>query len=489
MSLIRITNLTFGYEGSYDLVFENVSFQIDTDWKLGFTGRNGRGKTTFLNLLLGRLAYQGTITASTSFEYFPFVVADPSRRTLDVLLGIGEHLQNWEIERELSLMSVDPGVLERPFSTLSNGEQTKVLLAALFLKENRFLLIDEPTNHLDLEGREAVARYLNTKKGFILVSHDRHFLDSCIDHILTINKANIEVQNGNFSTWYQNKQWQDQYEADRNVQLKKDIRKLEIAARRTADWSDRIEASKIGEHVTDRGWVGHQAARMMKRSKVIEQRKNRQIDEKASLLKNIDRTFSLKITPLGYPARKLVDMDRVTVRYGEKVVCENVSFQIERGDRIALRGRNGSGKSSIVKLICGEDIPYDGRFTRGSNLKVSYVQQDAGSLSGDLKDYVQAYGIDESLFKAILNKLDFAASQFDKNLEDFSAGQKKKVLLARSLCEQAHLYVWDEPLNYVDILSRIQIEDLLLESQPTILFVEHDAAFCDRIATKTVYLD
>ena len=489
MSLIRITNLTFGYDGSYDHVFENVSFQIDTDWKLGFTGRNGRGKTTFLNLLLGRLTYQGTITASTAFEYFPFVVADPSRRTLDVLLGIGEQLQTWEIERELSLMSVDLDVLERPFSTLSNGEQTKVLLAALFLKENRFLLIDEPTNHLDREGREAVARYLNTKKGFILVSHDRHFLDSCIDHILTINKASIEVQSGNFSSWYQNKQWQDQYEAERNAQLKKDIRKLEIAARRTADWSDRIEASKIGEHAADRGWIGHQAARMMKRSKVIEQRKDRQIDEKASLLKNIDRTFGLKVAPLDYPARKLAELERVSVRYGERVVCENVSFQIERGDRIALRGKNGSGKSSLIKLICGEDIPHEGRFSRGSALKISYVQQDAGSLSGDLKEYVRAHGVDESLFKAILNKLDFAASQFDKDLSDYSAGQKKKVLLARSLCEQAHLYIWDEPLNYVDILSRIQIEDLLLDSKPTILFVEHDAAFCDRIATKTVLLD
>lgn len=489
MSLIRITNLTFGYDGSYDLVFENVSFQIDTDWKLGFTGRNGRGKTTFLNLLLGRLAYQGTITTSTAFEYFPFDVSDPSRRTLDVLLGIGEQLQTWEIERELSLMNVDLDVLERSFSTLSNGEQTKVLLAALFLKENRFLLIDEPTNHLDREGREAVARYLNTKKGFILVSHDRHFLDSCIDHILTINKTSIEVQNGNFSSWYQNKQWQDQYEFERNAQLKKDIRKLEIAARRTADWSDRIEASKIGEHAADRGWIGHQAARMMKRSKVIEHRKNRQIDEKASLLKNIDRTFGLKVAPLDYPARKLAELERVSVRYGEKVVCENVSFQIERGDRIALRGKNGSGKSSLIKLICGEDIPHEGRFSRGSALKISYVQQDAGSLSGDLKEYVRAHGVDESLFKAILNKLDFAASQFDKDLSDYSAGQKKKVLLARSLCEQAHLYVWDEPLNYVDILSRIQIEDLLLDSLPTILFVEHDAAFCDRIATKTVFLD
>lgn len=121
--------------------------------------------------------------------------------------------EEWEIFRELSLLSVEADVLYRPFATLSNGERTKVLLAALFLKENSFLLIDEPTNHLDMEGRALVSRYLNTKQGFVLVSHDRAFLDACIDHTLSINKTNIVVQKGNFSAWWGVKQMQDAYES------------------------------------------------------------------------------------------------------------------------------------------------------------------------------------------------------------------------------------------------------------------------------------
>ena len=162
MSLINVSNLSFAYEGSYDNIFENVSFQLDTDWKLGFIGRNGRGKTTFLNLLLGKYKYSGNITASVKFEYFPYIVEDESINTIDVVERISADHMHWELLRELSLLEVDEDVLYRPFATLSNGEKTKVLLAALFLKENNFLLIDEPTNHLDMRGREIVSNYLNS---------------------------------------------------------------------------------------------------------------------------------------------------------------------------------------------------------------------------------------------------------------------------------------------------------------------------------------
>ena len=156
MSLIDVKNLTFAYEGGPNL-FENASFQIDTDWKLGFIGRNGRGKTTFLNLLLGKYEYHGQISAKVDFDYFPFEAGEGGREVLDVIRGIQPGCLPWEIERELSLLQVPGDALYRPFKTLSNGERTKVLLAALFLRENNFLLIDEPTNHLDMEGRKNVS--------------------------------------------------------------------------------------------------------------------------------------------------------------------------------------------------------------------------------------------------------------------------------------------------------------------------------------------
>ncbi len=492
MSLINITNLTFAYDGSYDNIFENVSFQMDTDWKLGFVGRNGRGKTTFLNLLLGRYSYTGSITANVDFEYFPYAVPDKNRDTASVVDDILGAYEAWALLRELSLLEVPETVLSRAFCTLSNGEQTKVLLAALFLKENRFLLIDEPTNHLDLLARGVVSNYLRSKKGFVLVSHDRAFLDNCVDHILSINKTNIEIQQSNFSSWFANKERRDQFELDENEKIKKDIKRLAEASKRTADWSDKVEKTKYDTRNSglrvDRGYVGHKAAKMMKSSKVLEGRQQAALDEKSKLLKNIENVETLKIAQLPYHSDRLASFSDVSIYYGDRAVCSDVRFTIERGDRIALSGKNGSGKTSILKLLCGEDIRYTGEFLRGSRLIVSYVPQNTAFLSGDLTGFARQHDLDETLFKAILRKLDFSRIQFEKDLRDYSGGQKKKVLIAKSLCEKAHLHVWDEPLNFIDVYSRMQIEELLLNFKPTILFVEHDRLFCKNVATKEVVL-
>lgn len=498
MSLIHVSNLTFAYDGSYDTIFEKVSFDIDTNWKLGFTGRNGRGKTTFLRLLMGGYEYSGTISAAVVFDYFPFTVEEPDRVTRDVIAPMLEELEDydmWKVERELSLLELDDSVLDRSFATLSHGEQTKVLLAALFLRENHFLLIDEPTNHLDMEGRRLVSRYLKGKKGFILVSHDRDFLDGCIDHVLSINKTNIEVQRGNFSSWQENKKRQDHFELEENEKLKKDIKRLSEAAKRAERWSDKIEKTKSGSTRVgqsgvkpDKGFIGAQGARMMKRSKVFEGRQLSAAEEKKNLLKNLETAAELSLQPLKYHAEKLIEVENLSLFYEDRRITKGVSFGVERGERVALMGGNGCGKSSILKLIMGENIVREGDIRQGSQLVVSYIPQDTAGLRGDLKDFAYAEGIDESLFKAILRKLDFSRTQFEKDMSEFSAGQKKKVLLAGSLCCPAHLYIWDEPLNYIDVLSRMQIEEAIRTTCPTMIFVEHDRKFCESVATKIINL-
>ncbi|GJM81625.1 hypothetical protein HMSSN139_41210 [Paenibacillus sp. HMSSN-139] len=248
-------------------------------------GKERAGKTTFLNLLLGKHDYSGQISADVSFDYFPFDVKHKEYNTLDVVEEIYPDYVQWEIMRELSLLQVSDDVLYRPFDSLSNGEQTKVMLAALFLKENSFLLIDEPTNHLDMEARELVGDYLKRKSGFILVSHDRAFLDRCVDHILSINKTNIEIQRGNFSDWWENKERQDNYELAENERLRKDVKRLSEAAKRTSNWSHEVEKTKNGTRNSgskvDKGYIGHKAAKMMQRSKSIEQRQQSAIEEKS----------------------------------------------------------------------------------------------------------------------------------------------------------------------------------------------------------------
>lgn len=539
MSLITVNDLSFSYDTAYDMIFENVSFMIDTDWRLGFIGRNGRGKTTFLNLLLGKYDYRGSITASVNFDYFPYEIEDEDGIAMEVIKNIIAPFREWEkemelcltkqehdikegkvatedsdnscymnrygelqelyqkhdgyiieelLERELGRLKVDISVLTRPFASLSFGERTKIMLAALFLKKNNFLLIDEPTNHLDMEGRDILADYLQTKGGFILVSHDRAFLDKCIDHVLSINRTNIELQKGNYSSWYHNKTLIDNYEIEKNKQLKKDIASLTIAARRAMGWSDKIEASKIGGHVFDRGNVGHKSAKMMKRAKTIESRKLEAIEDKKGLLKNIEQVAPLKINLLPFHNKRLIELQDVSLLYGSKKVASNIDMLVRTDDRIAIRGKNGSGKTTLLKLLLGNDIKYTGKVYIARGLRVSYVSQDTSYLEGSLMDFTTNYGLDETIFKTVLRQMDFERGQFDKDIRDLSQGQKKKMLLAKSLSEPAHIFFWDEPLNYIDIFSRGQIEELIKTFCPTLVFIEHDRFFVENIATKEINL-
>lgn len=487
MSEILVTDLTFSYEGHYDTIFENVSFRLDTDWRCGFIGRNGRGKTTFLNLLRGRFPYSGSISAAVNFEYFPFEVENPADTPLEIAEALTPDFMEWRLRRELNLLCVDEGVLYRPFHTLSYGERTKVLLAILFTRENSFLLIDEPTNHLDLAARDTLAAYLKTKRGFLLVSHDRAFLDAVIDHVISINRADITVMRGNFSSWQREKDMEDAAELLRSARLKKDVRRLSEASRRSADWSDKTEKTK--KSAADSGFVGHKAAKMMKRSKSIEARRDAALEEKSTLLKNIEAADTkLCVATLRHPKEVLVEARGLSVDFGSGPIFEPQFFEIRRGERVALTGQNGCGKSSILKLLCGEAVPHTGTLQTASGLLVSYIPQNADGLCGLLSDFAFQNGLDESLFKAILRKLEFQRTQFEKDMADFSEGQKKKVLIARSLCEKAHLLVWDEPLNFIDVLSRMQLESLLLECAPTVVFVEHDRRFVENTATKIIAL-
>ena len=181
-------------------------------------------------------------------------------------------------------------------------------------------------------------------------------------------------------------------------------------------------------------------------------------------------------------------MENVSIKYDANIICDNINLDVLQGDRVAIEGKNGSGKSSILKLICGEKIEHGGTVQIGSGLIVSYLPQDVSFLSGSLKEYSIEKNLDETLFKTILRKLDFSRIQFEKDMNNYSLGQKKKVLIAQSLCEKSNLIIWDEPLNYIDIFSRMQIENLLSEFKPTMIFVEHDKIFYDSIANKTIHI-
>ncbi|MDE6312153.1 MAG: ATP-binding cassette domain-containing protein [Lachnospiraceae bacterium] len=503
MAQINVADLTFCYEGSFDNIFENASFSIDTNWKLGLIGRNGKGKTTFANLLLGKYEYTGSVvTSGTVFDYFPYHIDNElmNRSTDDFLEIIKPGCESWRVICELNKLEINAEVLYRPFHTLSHGERTKVMLAILFSRENDFLMIDEPTNHLDYNARQTVKEYLQKKKGFLLISHDRDLLDACVDHVLVLNRKSIEVQAGNFSVWWENKKKKDAFSEKENEKHLREIASLKRAADKTTRWADKNENTKIGynpvkEHdrsISARAYIGTKTKKMQSRVKSYETRMEREIEEKEGLLADIERPIDLKLMPLEYHKELLIYTRDYCFKFpdAEEFLIQHFDFELKAGERVFLHGSNGCGKSTFIKQILGEQkMPAPvvlGELTIGAGLVISYVNQDTSFLCGSIKEYCKTKNLDESLMLAILRQLDMERVQFQKPMESYSEGQKKKVLLAASLLTPAHLYIWDEPLNYIDVFSRMQIEQLILKYQPTMLIVDHDVAFRNNVATRIV---
>lgn len=518
MAQIVVSHLTFTYPGSFTPLFEDVSFTLSSSWRLGFVGRNGRGKTTFLRLLLGAYPYSGMISTSLDFAYFPFDILSCGRTALEVVREAIAPFESWQhtlgtadplgdayqrafdlflandgyiidelITREAALIGVDAAALARPFDTLSGGERVKLLLSALFLRKNAFLLIDEPTNHLDEAGRAAVRDYIKGKRGYILVSHDRALLNACCDHILNLGNGRITLEQGNYDAFHENQRRLEAYERARSTQLKREITVLEEASSQRERWSASLEKTKKG--AADSGFVSHKAAKLMQLSKNLERREQNAIEEKRSLLQHVETAEPIKLVPEPYRAAKIAELSKLQIDYGQGPLFDPLDLTIERGARVRLKARNGGGKSSLIRLLMGEAVPYTGEMRRARDLIISYVPQDTAHLSGRLEDFADAQRVERPLLYAMLRKLDFARTLFEFPMETYSAGQKKKVLLAASICTRAHLYIWDEPLNFIDILSREQIEDAVLRCGMTLLFVEHDEMFSSRVATGTVLLD
>lgn len=497
LAKIEIKQLTFGYEQQIENLFEQVDLSIDVRWKLGLIGRNGRGKTTFLKLLQNQLDYQGSITHSLVFDYFPQTIRQPDQLTWFVLQEIAD-VEQWRMEKELQMLSVDPEILWRDFRTLSGGEQTKVLLALLFVQEGKFPLLDEPTNHLDVVGRKQVADYLKKKKqGFILVSHDRSFVDEVVDHILSIEKNQLVLTKGNFSVYEQEKAKRDHFEQAENKKRIKEVARLKKTAREKAEWSEGREKDKYGRPgekgsgaVFDSGGIGARAARMMKRAKAVEHRMEKEISEKEKLLKNIEYVDELAIRWQPTHHQRILKVENLQLGYGKEYLFSPLNFEITQGECVSLMGKNGSGKTSLIRALLGTfSGQQKGMFQLPSAIRISCIRQNYEDNRGSLSAFAEKEKLDYQIFLNNLHKLGLEREVFHQKIEQMSMGQRKKVEVAKSLSQEAHFYIWDEPLNYLDVYNQRQMEQLIIRMKPTILLIEHDQKFIEKISNQQIWLN
>ena len=527
MSKILLSEMDFYYAEYFNPVFEQVNLVLDTDWRLGLTGRNGRGKTTFLKLLKGELEpVRGMIVKETAMEYYPYEYETNYTLTMDVLKEIIGNLKSQEdamesllsrptavnlekygeiqesyaeaggyrmegrIKKELYLMGLPEELLSREFAVLSGGERAKILMIALFLRPNTFILMDEPTNHLDIRGKQAIAAYLKQKSGFLVVSHDRQFLDEVSDHILAINKTNIELEKGNYSSWRENADKKEAYEFRTRTRLEKEIAVLEKGAVIRRNWAGIAEKEKNPYKTNNRG-NSSRAAKFMRQAKNAEQEAREDIAMKKELLKNYETVPELgtfgqaPLTDLE-SGRLLLEIDRLTFGPGDFPLFQNFSMSISEGERIWLKGANGVGKSTLLRLIGGELESESVKCEADVRRSVSYQEPlwQEGYAREKIEDEAQW-----ERFLMLCSCLDITEEMLKRPIQTYSSGEKKKADVARALSEENSLLLLDEPLNYMDVYFREQLEKAVLALRPTLVFVEHDVRFGSRVATRTINLD
>ena len=526
MSSIILQHVDFNYDGPYNDVFTDLSLVMDTSWRTGLVGRNGQGKSTLLNLLAGHLEPSaGSLELSEQTLYFPMPV-DRSLNTLDAILDAIAPFRYWEarmeelladgseqalieyseiqeqyqtrggyeivanIEQEFHRLDLPSSMMARPFGSLSGGEQTRAMITALFVQEGYFALIDEPTNHLDIRGRQQMAAYLASKPGFLLVSHDRRFLDEAIDHVVSINLSDVRVNRGNYTSWKTSMEEIELHEERTRTNIERSVKQLKRAALQRREGSlsrerdkHNNDASKGGSALLDKGFIGHRAAKQMKKALNFERRVEGQLEEKQSLLKNKNKSRELKLETREDAPEILLGIHNLCVSFDEKPIIEDLSLSLHKGDRIAVVGPNGSGKSTLFNVIAGDLEAGSGVVARAGHVRYSRAYQHPLWARGEIRDHLSKAGYDETRFRQILGSFGVRGDVFDRPLETYSEGQRKKVDLCRSMMSDAEFFLWDEPMNYIDVLSREQIEKAILEFQPTIIFIEHDVQFVEQVAT------
>ena len=481
MSNIEFKDLTFGYGDN--MIFNHAQINIDDRWKLGLVGRNGRGKSTLLNLLQGKITTDSSIITDKNFVYFPQLLTEEdfndkdkskkqntadkyyverlsvkitdrnSQLTYYVLNELAE-FEQWKLERELSLLKVDLEILWRPFGSLSGGEQTKCLLAILFLDEDNFPLIDEPTNHLDMKSRKIVADYLQKKSGFIVVSHDRYFLNKVCTQIADIDYGKIKLYAGNYDFWYESSQLLIRQMKEANKKKEEKIKELqEFISRFSANASKSKQATSRKRALEKIQLDDIQPS--SRKYPYIDFRPDREIGNEVLMVEGLSKTID-----------------------GEKVL-DNISFTLGHDDKVAFVGSNELAKTTLFQILMGEMEPDEGTYKWGITTSRAYFPLDSGSeFDNDysIVDWLTQYSEekDATYVRGFLGRMLFAGDDGVKKVKVLSGGEKVRCLLSKMMISGANVLIFDEPTNHLDMESITALNNGMTKFPGVILFSSRD---------------
>ncbi|OHD74310.1 MAG: hypothetical protein A2355_12120 [Spirochaetes bacterium RIFOXYB1_FULL_32_8] len=521
--MIHINNMDFRFPGLTDNLFSNLNLIIDTNIRTGLIGRNGRGKSTLLSLIAGDIKpLSGNISSSVQVSIFRYQIdkfdCDVMRlvKNLAGNFAISEKLMeellsnnrmeeyyklqtefsesggdemDYRIRKEFAAIKLDDNLLERTFDTLSSGQKIRAMITAMFLKKDAYPLIDEPANHLDMDGMDILGEYLNTKKGFLLVSHDRHLLDTSVENIISINKSDIKQTKGNYTTWFRDHTNQLEHEKRVDENIRREVVNLRIAEGKRKKWADdkekEINGSKLGK-----GFISRRAAKLQKRALSITDRINKKIEEKEELLQNKEHEIGLAIMQnIRKTDNPILRVDNLAAVRGDKELFSNLSFDIYPGEKVGINGPNGCGKSTLFQILRGEFKANDGTISILPEVTIRSITDIFNDKSKIVSEILIDVKIDRRVFTGILDGFGTDRNVMDNKLSLCSAGELQKIYLAWTMYGESDLILWDEPLNYLDIASREKLEDLLLNSKCSILFIEHDRRFIENVSDRVIELN
>lgn len=517
MILLQLNDLTKSFDG--EDIFNNVDFEVKTGERIGIVGRNGAGKSTLMkiiagvedydsghiskskNLKLGYLTQQMTLnTDQTVFEEMskPFEAMKKLEQEMKLETDwLAQHADEYDSETykthidryeslsnqfeqqdgyqyESKIKTVLHGLnfseadFDRPINDFSGGQKTRLSLAQMLLSEPDLLLLDEPTNHLDMETTQWLESYLNYFKGaIVIISHDRYFLDKIVTQIYDVALGDVQHYVGNYAQFIdqRDKYYEKRMQEYENQQAQ--IKRLETF---------------VDKNIARASTTGMAKSRRKMLEK-IERINKPMIDAKSANIQfEFDRNtgndvFHIKNLEIGY----------------ESPITKGITFEVTKGDHIAIIGPNGIGKSTLIKTIADIQKPLNGTITTGANLKIGYYDQKQAEFKSNktILDYLwdQYPTMNEKDIRAVLGRFLFVQDDVKKIINDLSGGEKARLQLALLMLERNNVLILDEPTNHLDIDSKEMLEQALANFKGTILFVSHDRYFINELANKVYDLD
>ena len=509
---IQVSGLVKSFEVGRN-VLDGLTFQIDQGERVGLLGRNGAGKTTLFRILTGELEPdEGTVTIGqgrrvgliSQIPVYPagFTVEDVLRSAFSRLESLGEEMR--QLESRMAAGESDPALLrrygtlserfeafggydtdvavnkianglsisremrEQLFDSLSGGEKTRVNLGRLILEDTDILLLDEPTNHLDLHATEWLEEYIRSFRGAVVViSHDRYFLDRIVTRVIEVQDGKAEFYSGNYSFYAVEKERRYQ---ERMKQYEKEQAKI-------------AQLEKSAEQL--RLWAFQGMDKTYRRAISMEKRIERmRTTAKPTKAKKMDARFNAA----EFHGDEVLSIRNLAKSYGDKHLFEGITLRVEGGERIALIGDNGTGKTTLIKMIVGELYPDDGRIRTGPQVKEAYLPQVIHFDHPDwnLVENMMAAkrGLSAQSARNRLAAYDFRGEDVLKPVSVLSGGEQSRLRLCMLMDDEINFLILDEPTNHLDIDSREWIEEAVEAYDGTLLFVSHDRYFINRFATR-----